>query len=282
MNIITCGSPLPSNSHAPWSGSRQRTRGSSASHAQRVGRRLTRKTSGRTRNARTKAAFSQISWINICLFVCLFVVGSGGLKVERLIEVGEYCGECPGSEWGGGARTNGPTHLPAEQPLRLVNDGQERLLPVRVLCGDGFNQKAISNQSVRIKNTLHIHTTHIPLKHPPTCVGGSSCVSPVAAKRRRATATPKIPPMKCAGIMTSSEAVRPKRLSAMRMGRLGASCGTNEAAKWSLDVCAPPLPPPRTQPPPPCRRRLLGRCWEWRRNHCSQVVGIVCVFVFWI
>lgn len=56
-------------------------------------------------------------------------------------------------------------------------------------------------------------------------------MSPVAANKRRATATPMIPPMKCAGMMISMLAVRPSRLSATRTGRFGASVGTSDAAR---------------------------------------------------
>lgn len=93
-------------------------------------------------------------------------------------------------------------------------------------------------------------------------------MSPAAANKRRATATPMMPPMKWAGMITSMLAVRPKRLSATRTGRLGASVGTSEEAACAALVLSSdpfclvrrrrwlPLAP---LPGCPCRRNHWGR-----------------------
>lgn len=102
-------------------------------------------------------------------------------------------------------------------------------------------------------------------------------MSPVAAKRSRATATPMIPPIKWAGMMTRTLAVRPSRLSATRTGKFGARRGMNEAAAAALALrgCLEPLPRAR-------RRRLVLPPLlppPWRRNHCGVVWWCECVGV---
>lgn len=82
-------------------------------------------------------------------------------------------------------------------------------------------------------------------------------------------ATPMMPPMKCAGITTSTLAVRPKRLSAMRMGRFGTSRGIREVASPFARASVLPLPwlllLAPSAPLPPRREEARRR----RRNHCE-------------
>ncbi len=86
-------------------------------------------------------------------------------------------------------------------------------------------------------------------------------------------ATPMIPPIKWAGITTSTLDVLPSKLSATRIGRLGVSRGTSEAASpltWASLLLL--LFGRRGRPPP---LLLPDRPESWRRNHC--VVVVLCV-----